>query len=852
MPKITTFTVVPRLPTELKALAEISDNLWWCWDPEAIELFVRLDRDLWVQSNQNPKRVLGEISQKRLERLARDESFLAHLERVHGRLSKYLRGGKWLENNPDAPEGFCVAYLSAEFGLLESISIYSGGLGILAGDYLKAASDAGMPLVGIGLLYREGYFQQYLNADGWQQERYPENVFHDMPIALVRDDANQPMIVPVDYPGRVVQARVWKCMVGRVPLYLLDTDFETNAEEDREITGQLYGGDRDMRIRQEILLGMGGIRALRALKIQPTVYHMNEGHSAFMALERIRDLMSREPLNFDQAADAVRAGSVFTTHTPVPAGNDMFEPAMVQRYFADYCARVGLSLDRLLALGRQDPHDAHEPFCMTVLALRFSVASNGVSALHGEVAREMWHRTWPGLPRHEVPITSVTNGVHLPFWISRDLAGLHDRYLGPAWVANPSDQATWNRIEEIPDAELWRTHERRRERLVNFARRRLVKQLYNRAAPDAEIEAAREALDPEALTIGFARRFATYKRSYLLLMDPERLMRILTNKERPVQILMAGKAHPADTQGKDLVRKVIHFARQPEARGHIVFIEDYDINVARYMVQGVDCWLNTPRRPFEASGTSGMKAAANGALNISIQDGWWCEAVLLGKNGWSIGKGESYTDPTEQDIVESQALYEILETEVVPMFYDRTHGGVPRDWIARMKTAIRTICPVFNSNRMLHEYATRFYVPFSCRRRDLRADGRVRSVALTAWKQQIQRCWDQVRFVNVESGPTEGLEYGSHLKVTADLFLGELTSEDVRVELYHGDVDRRQQIVEGRAQAIPCVGHLENNVYRFEGELMCDKTGRRGFQARVIPENADLSGPFECGLVTWA
>ncbi len=853
MARISTYTVVPKLPRKLAALTTISNNLWWCWDPEAIELLYRMDRDLWDETNQNPKRMLGQISQERLEELARDDSFLAHLKRVAESLDQYMQGSTWRhDKDPKVPKGFRVAYLSAEFGLHESVSIYSGGLGVLAGDYLKAASDVGIPMVAIGLLYREGYFRQYLNADGWQQEQYPENDFYRMPIEIVRDKTGEPVIIEVDYPERPVKARIWKCQVGRVPLYLLDCDFPENHENDREITGQLYGGDRDMRIRQEIMLGMGGIRALRALRIQPTTYHMNEGHSAFMTVERIRDLMRREPLNFDQAVDAVRAGSMFTSHTPVPAGNDMFEPSMMQRYFSQYVKDVGITMDQLLALGRQTPHDRHEPFCVTVLALKLSVASNGVSQLHGQVARDMWTRTWPGLPKDEVPITAITNGVHTRFWISRDLAGLYDRYLGPAWVLNPHEQATWDRIDEIPDTELWRTHERRRERLVNFARRRLSKQLRHRGAPYGEIVASAEALDPEALTIGFARRFATYKRANLFLLDPERIKRILTQESRPVQFIIAGKAHPADTQGKEIIRNIVHFAREPGLRSHIVFIEDYDINVARYMVQGVDCWLNTPRRPMEASGTSGMKAAANGALNISIPDGWWCEAEKLGENGWSIGRGETYDNTNEQDVVESETLYEILEKESVPMFYKRTAGGVPREWVRRMKTAIRTICPRFSSNRMLLEYAERFYIPFSKRRNDLRANDRVRALALTAWKQKVQRCWSKVHFAGVESGPMEGLPFGSHLQVTAEVCLDELTSDDVVVEIYYGDIDRRDQISNGKTVATECTKKLHDNVYRFEGAILCDKTGQQGFTVRVIPSHEDLGHRHETGLITWA
>jgi len=852
MAKITTYTVAPRLPERLQKLLSIANNIWWCWDGEAIELFFRIDRDLWVQTNQNPRELLGQVSQRRLETLSKDYSFLAHLDRVADRLSAYVNSNPWRDKNPEAPDDFRVLYFSAEFGFQESISIYSGGLGILAGDHLKAASDLGLPLVGVGLLYREGYFRQYLNADGWQQELYPKNDFYNMMIEPHTDELGEQWVIEVEYPERVVKAKVWRCQVGRVPLYLLDCDFAENHPDDREITARLYQGDRDMRIRQEIMLGMGGIRMLRTLGMKFTTYHMNEGHSAFMTLERIRDLVKNEGISFRQAADAVKAGSVFTTHTPVAAGNDMFVPDIMAHYFSRYCQETGVGLDELLAMGRQNPNDGREPFCMTVLALKLSAFSNGVSQLHGEVARGMWARTWPGVPAHEVPVTSVTNGIHTPSWISRDLASLYDRYVGPEWVSRADDPAVWGRIDEIPDTELWRTHERRRERMVNFARRRLVAQLRHRGAPNAEVASANEALDPEVLTIGFARRFATYKRANLFLTNPERLTRILTREHMPVQLIIAGKAHPQDTQAKELIRQVIHYARQAEVRNRVLFIEDYDINVARYMVQGVDCWLNTPRRPFEASGTSGMKAAANGALNISIPDGWWCEAESLGENGWSVGRGESYSDPNEQDLVESEALYEILEKEVVPMFYDRGRDGLPRHWVERMKTAIRTICPVFNTMRMVQEYTTRFYLPCTRRRAVLRAEGRKRSIALTAWKEKVRRVWGNVKFTKLESSSLETLMYGSSLPVTADLFLDTLSKEDVLVEVYYGDVTPSGEVPKGQPIAMACTADLGGNVYRYEGLIPCEKTGLQGFMARAIPSHPDLANKHETTLITWA
>ncbi len=852
MPHVATYTVVPKLPPRLDALLSIANNLWWCWDPEAIELFIRVDRELWIDCNQNPRQLLGQVSQTRLDALARDDSFLAHLDRVADRLNKYMHSNTWAEKNPNAPEGFGVAYLSLEFGLHESISIYSGGLGLLAGDHLKSASDLGMPLVGVGLLYREGYFTQYLNADGWQQERFPQNDFYNMEIERELDASGRQMTIEIEYPERVVKARIWRCQVGRVPLYLLDCDFDANHEDDRELTARLYQGDRDMRIRQEIMLGMGAVKTMRALGLKPTVYHMNEGHAAFMTLQRIHDLVQKEGLTFRQAAEAVKTGSVFTTHTPVPAGNDMFAPEMIAHYFSKYCADVGISMDELLALGRQNPRDPREPFCMTVLAIKLSTFSNGVSKLHGEVARAMWMRIWDGIPVNEVPVTSITNGVHIPFWISRDLAILYDRYIGPEWISNPDDQTVWKRIDDVPDAELWRTHERRRERLVSFARRRVVAQMQHRGAPSAEVAAANEALDAEVLTIGFARRFATYKRATLLLMDEERLVRLLTNEHQPVQIIIAGKAHPQDSQAKELIRRIIHFARRPEIRNRLVFIENYDINVARYMVQGVDCWLNTPRRPLEASGTSGMKAAANGALNISVLDGWWCEAESLGENGWSIGRGEAYSDPNEQDHVESEALYEILEKEIVPMFYERARDGLPRRWIARMKNAIRTICPIFNTNRMVQEYTERFYIPCTLRRNILRADKRKRSLALSAWKQKIETCWERVHFTHITTGPTENLAYGSSLDVTAEIYLDELDKDDVVVELYYGDLDPADHIPEGSTVEMRCTKELGERTWRFDGAIPCTKTGRLGFMVRAIPHHRDLANKHETTRIVWA
>ncbi len=845
------FTVVPRIPDRLSDLLRIAMNLWWTWDPEAIDLFRRLDPKqlLWERCYANPIRMLGLVSQERLAELTTDEAFLAALDRVGARLSSYLERPTWFGQTYPR-NGLHVAYFCAEFGIVEGLRLYSGGLGILAGDHLKSASDLGIPMVAVGLMYRRGYFRQYLNPDGWQQEQYPEADYSNLPIHLERRPDGCPITVEVDYPGRKVQAQIWRAQIGRVPVYLLDTDLPANRPEDRAVTGYLYGGDRDLRIRQEILLGIGGIRALDALGIEPTVCHINEGHSAFLALERIRRLMARHGVSFAVAREAVAASNVFTTHTPVPAGIDLFAPDLMDRYFAPLYAQLGLGREAFLGLGRQNPADPNEPFSMAVLAIRLSGAINGVSLLHGRVSRRMWSALWPDVPVDDLPITSITNGVHVRGWLSHDMAGLFDSYLGPRWISHPADQSVWERVEQIPDAELWRTHERRRERLVAFARRRLRMQLDQRGAPPAEREQAEEVLDPKALTIGFARRFATYKRATLLWRDPERLARILGDPQRPVQVIYAGKAHPADHEGKDFIRQVVHFARRPEFRQRIVFLEDYDIKVGRYLYQGVDVWLNTPRRPLEASGTSGMKATANGAINISVLDGWWDEAYD-GSNGWAIGRGEEYEDAGYQDQVESQALYQMLENEVVPMFYARGRDGLPREWIRRMKAAMRTLCPVYNAYRMVKEYTERLYLPAGQRWESLGRSGLERARALAAWKERVQTHWKGVAVQSVEADTAAPLEAGTTRPVRAEVRLGLLAPADVSVALYAGPLTAEGEIGSATVSEMKVEGSPRAGVYLYAGTLYGQRTGQHGFRVRILPAHEDLWSPLHMHCIAW-
>ena len=854
MKPIHTFIAIPSLPAPLERLRELAYNLRWAWDHETVMVFRELDNELWEKTGHNPILMLGVIDQTKLVKSAADEGFMAHLERVLHDFDAYQSAkSTWFSRNHKTVKGPRVAYFSAEFGVTECLSIFAGGLGVLAGDHLKSASDLGIPLIGVGLLYQQGYFQQYLNEAGWQQEVYEDNDFHNLPLLLERRSDGKPLIIGVPYPGRQVFAQVWRVQVGRVALYLLDTNIPENKNpDDRDVTDQLYGGDLEMRIKQEIMLGIGGFQALKALNIQPTVYHMNEGHSAFLGLERMRQIMETNGFSFAEAWEAASAGLVFTTHTPVTAGHDYFPPDLMDRYFAEYLKKLGLSRKEFLALGRQNSDNDGEPFCMTVLALRMADHSNGVSRLHGEISRHMWQELWPGVPETEIPIIHITNGVHFMSWISREMKDLYDRYLGLHWRREPADQTIWQQAEHIATEELWFTHERRKERLVAFARRRVRSQLERRGASQTEIQAADEVLQSGALTIGFARRFATYKRATLLLHDPDRLARILNHPDRPVQIIFAGKAHPKDNPGKELIRQIIGLARQDRFRRRIVFLEDYDMTVARYLLQGCDVWLNTPLRPHEASGTSGMKAAANGVLNLSILDGWWDEAYRPDV-GWSIGKKETYQDQTYQDQVEAEALYDLLEQEVIPIFYHRSADGLPRRWIARMKATIGHLCPVFNTHRMVQHYTEQFYLPAAAQYQKLTADRMARAKALAIWKTHLRKNWPQVRIEIVDAGPVQTLRVSEEFYVRVRVQLGSLKPEDVAVQLYLGQVNAAEELVEAQAIPMNSVGVDSEWVYLYEASgVACCKSGLHGYTVRVLPRHPDLVKPFLPGLIIWA
>lgn len=837
------FLVRPSLPAQLGRMNELAYNLLWSWDHSIRALFRRLDAALWKSCNHNPVLMLGRIPQATLEKAAADPRYLAVYRRACENYDAYL-AKKFAH-----PADLQIAYFSMEYGLLDCMPIYSGGLGVLSGDHLKSSSDSGIPLVGIGLLYQKGYLQQSLNPDGWQQERNPVNDFYTLPVQPVLRPDGSEVIVNVKLPTGIVHIKVWVIAVGRVKLYVLDTNIPQNERpEHREITDQLYGGDAHTRVRQEIVLGIGGLRALKAIGHEPTVFHMNEGHSAFLAMERIRVLMKEQGLNVEEALTASRTNNVFTTHTSVPAGIDLFDIGLMHDYFAEYCREAGIPFEQLIALGRQNPYDQQERFSMAVLAIKTSSYRNAVSRLHREVSQNMFQALWPKLPEWEVPVTSITNGVHLPTWVNGDLASLYDQYLQPDWREHHPDPKVWELVSDIPKRELWEAHKRRKRRMVAFIRERTVASAQRRKASASEIRRLHEVLDPEVLTIGFARRFATYKRATLLFRDPARLKRILTNPNRPVQIVIAGKAHPKDHPGKTFIREIVQNSRDPELSKHLVFVEDYGIQVAREMVQGVDLWLNNPRRGEEACGTSGMKAAINGVLNLSILDGWFDEAYES-SGGWAIGDRDPYSD--DQDDIHASSIYSLLENEIIPMFYDQREQGVPEDWMRRVKQSLGNISPQFNCQRMVEEYHSQLYEPafrmFSQVGGNAFQEARDRAL----WQNNVHQVWNRVSFVSIAPGVEQAVVNGSSIPLQTSIDLAGLKPADVRVEAVIGRVGVNGNLEETQILTLPPVGQ-EGMVHTFRREFVPVQTGRLGFSVRVSPNHFEDPLTRPCNsLLKW-
>ncbi len=700
------------LPRRIGRLGQLAYNLWWTWNPDAQRLFARIDPDLWERSYHNPVKFLRQVPRLRLEEVIKDRYLLDFYDRVLHHFDEYmLARNTWFARTYPGYQNKPIAYFSTEFGLHETLPIYAGGLGVLSGDHLKGASDMGLPLIALGFIYTQGYFTQKITEDGWQEARYTHLKFEDLPIMTISDENGLPVSVCVELPGRDVIARIWQIQVGRVPLFLLDTDVEANSIADRELTSRLYSSDLDLRISQEMVLGLGGVRALRILGYNPAVWHMNEGHSAFLGLERLRELIEAGH-TYEEAAQRVSAATTFTTHTTVPAGSDEFPLWLIDKYFSNFWPQLGLNREQFIDIARLKQSWGGEAFSMPVLALRLSDHHNAVSELNGQVARKIWNPLWPDKSPDEVPITHITNGVHTGTWLARRIRVLYDRYLGPDWVEHLDDAKLWEKIDNVPDGELWAVRKHLKRKLVAYLKERLREQWIYTGVHPVQVIAAGALLDPYVLTIGFARRFATYKRANLVLYDLDHLLRILNRSNMPVQIIFAGKAHPNDEPGKLLIQDVYRKVKKAENGGRLVFVEDYDMNLARYLVQGVDVWLNTPRKPNEASGTSGQKAAMNGVLNFSVLDGWWREG-FNGRNGWAIGsEDEESTDPAQQDAHDAYSLYDTLENEIIPLYYnERSADGLPGDWIERMRESIRTLSPRFSMSRMIKEYTSRMYFP---------------------------------------------------------------------------------------------------------------------------------------------
>lgn len=849
MNHLQTFQVFPNMLRQLAFLEELSRNLWWCWKPSAIELFRRIDPRLWENVGRNPVKLLSRVSQDRLAELARDDGFLAHQDRLARCFEERVKAP--VDRVEPFGDNEVIAYFSMEFGLHESIPMFAGGLGVLAGDHLKASSDMSLPLVGIGLLYRQGYFRQFLDHEGNQQEEYPATELHHLPLERVRDDRGEELTIRVPGPDGEFLAAVWRLNVGRIPLYLLDANLRENPPDVRDYTSKLYVGEQKDRLAQEVLLGVGGIRALTALGLRPRVSHMNEGHSAFSSLQRLAWFMDTYGIDLQTALEIVPRTTIFTTHTPVPAGHDEFPSHMVRPILNAFEEPLGASENQILSWGQMAGSGADGPLSMFVLGLRMAQHLNGVSRRHGQVARKMWALVWPQKPVEEVPVSHITNGIHISTWLSPENVQLFERYLGPEWDLGSRKPNNIERIDEIFDEELWRSREMNRARLIAACRERMVKQYSRRNAPASLVEEAATVLNQDVLTIGFARRFATYKRATLVLHDPERFQAMLMSADRPVQIIFAGKAHPRDDEGKDYIRRIVEFAHKSGIQHRLVFLEDYDMKLARYMVQGVDLWLNTPRRPFEACGTSGMKAAVNGILNLSILDGWWAEAYSE-KVGWAIGtdanaKGEA----AFQDALDAHALYNVLENDILPAFYERKNGNAPARWIKMMKATMKMAMADFCSLRMAGEYNSTYYIPAAHRYEVLVKDNCTEAGRLAALEKRLRSQWKNIYIEQPVHKGTSAFRVGDTFKITTTVHLGKLSPDEVEIQLYFGHLKSIDAVTSGNAVPMSVENSAGDGNYQYACDFTCQAAGHHGFTVRAVPKGDDYIRKLP-GLITWA
>ncbi len=843
---IRTVTVLPRIPKAIGRLNELAYNLWWSWEPQAQDLYAAIDAELWEKVNHNPVKFLHRVRQNALDAVAADAAYLARYTEVLAAFDAYM--------HPDAPTWYkeaypkggdnTIAYFSAEFGLHEALPIYSGGLGVLSGDHCKSASDLGLPFIGIGFLYPQGYFTQRIDDNGVQQAEYEKIDFAEVPATPALDPQGEEVMISVNLPGRTVYAKVWRIQVGRIPIYLMDTDVERNAQPDRELSARLYGGDREMRISQEFVLGIGGVRAVRALGYKPSVWHMNEGHSAFLGLERLREFMQNEGLSLVEAIEAVRSNTLFTTHTPVPAGNDAFDFALVEKFFWQFWTQLGITRDEFIAFARQQLPWGMQ-YSMTVLALRLSGYANGVSKLHGTVSRAMWSFLWPGTPLVEVPIGHITNGVHTKTWLQPELRTLYAQHFAPDWGNMGFDQAERWTVDKLPAKALWQAHGVRKEKMVQQARKRAAIQALRHGEGPRVVAEVGSALNPDALTLGFARRFATYKRATLIFHDMDRIRRILNDPDRPVQLVFSGKAHPADEPAKTFIRSIYDLSKEPEFFGKILFVEDYDMNVARHLVSGVDVWLNNPRRPLEASGTSGEKAGVNGAPNFSALDGWW-EEGFDGENGWAIGEARAYKDDSTQDEADALSLYATLEDEIIPLFFDRDADGIPQAWIDKMRKSIATVGPRFSMDRQVKDYVNKYYAPAAVSGARARSNDYAAARDLAEWKEEVASRWSGVTIEAWTEGAAQ-VEVGEPVTVSARVHLNGMPAEQVAVEAVYSGVPNGDTDETLHVQQLTAAGDGT-----YSGLIEARDSGRFELGVRVRPHHDVMLHPFETGLCTWA
>ena len=845
-------TVNPQLPKRIEKLSEISNNLWWSWNTEFLRLFKTIDNDLWETCEKNPVKFLKQVSQERLEAVSKNVEFLKEYDKLARQFEDYMNSkNTWFANNYPENKNDLIAYFSAEYGLDRTIPIYSGGLGILSGDHLKSASDLGIPLVAVGLLYKNGYFHQKINGYGDQETEYINIELSNLPINPVKDKNGEDLIIYVKFPKRRLYLKVWQINVGRIKLYLLDSDIEKNNHEDRDVTLRLYGGDQEMRIRQEIVLGMGGTNLLtRALGLNPTIYHMNEGHSAFLILELMKNIIKEKQVSFDVARDIASSKTVFTTHTPVPAGNDIFPLDLVDKYFKDFWPRLGLDREEFLRLGMKPSQILEPGFNMGILALKVAGKKNGVSKLHGAVSRELFGDVWPDIAANESPITYVTNGIHTCSWLSPKLKELYNKYLMPYWQDNIHEDKVWEKINNIPDKTLWETHQDRKEKLLKLVKDNTTQRLRRSGYSYEEINEITSKLNPNALTIGFARRFATYKRATLIFKDLERITQILNNSEKPVQLIFAGKAHPADKEGQDLIKRIHEISMMPQFKGKIFLLENYNIAMSQYLVSGVDVWLNNPRRPMEASGTSGQKASVNGVINFSVLDGWWAEGYNQ-ENGWTIGTNAEYNSYEEQDIADSQSMYRTLEDKIIPTYYNKNEEGISPKWIRIMKNSIISTGGKYSTARMLVDYTNNLYMPLCNLTKKYYKN--VDTVAeYNLWKKNLYINWKDIKITQTNNLDNITIDAGNNIEVKCEVELPNVDLDNITVECYYGKI-LDNGIVEN-VSIIPMKlteKDEESKKYEYTTKIELKTGGNYGYTFRVMPKHEMLLDAENLNLVKW-